>query len=192
MGNSDIGKLSVVICAYTTDRWADLIRSVDAAEPVERYRIQDRDPAEPQHRREFRVDPASNRRPNPLRISRFGRRRRRGTGGHESEPEPVAVAEYGRGRGRDTGDLCGGTFEQREIDSDAVDLDDLAGAVIDDEKSRPRFAVPAVAGDQHAPAGMPRTGDERRRSTRAFLGEVLWHNASHDVHVAGDAGRQGS
>ena len=32
MGNSDIGKLSVVICAYTTDRWADLIRSVDAAE----------------------------------------------------------------------------------------------------------------------------------------------------------------
>ena len=48
-----------------------------------------------------------------MRISRFGRRRRRGTGGHESEPEPVAVADYGRGRGRDTGDLRGGTFEQR-------------------------------------------------------------------------------
>ena len=129
-----------------------------------------------------------------MRIKGFGRLRRRGTGGHESEREPVAVAvaEYGRGRGRNTGDLCGGTFEQREIDSDAVDLDDLAGTVIDDEKSRPRFEVPAVAGDQHAPAGMPRTGDERRRSTHSVSGEVLWHNASHDVHVTGDAGREGS
>ena len=133
-----------------------------------------------------------------MRIRGFGRLRRRGTGGHESEREPVAVAvavavaEYGRGRGRNTGDLRGGTFEQCEIDSDAVDLDDLTGAVIDDEKSRPRFEMPAVAGDQHAPAGMPRTGDECRRRTRAFPSEVLWHNASHDVHVARDAGRQGS